>query len=114
VLIIWLGHIMRMDLLGFYLVLIGVAAVIVRQWVLFFSRGRSLLNRWAQEKGFQILHSELRLADMGPFRWFTSKQQLVYFVQVRDREGSERSGWVRCGSFWRGLESDKTEVRWKD
>jgi len=31
-----------------------------------------------------------------------------------DRQGCERSGWVRCGSYWGGaLFSDKTEVRWK-
>jgi len=103
-----------MDSTGAYLILIGFAAIVVVMVVWSFSRGRALLNRWAQDNGFQILHSEMRTLCAGPFTWTSSRNQMVYFVRVRDQEGRERSGWVRCGSFWLGIWSDKTEVRWKD
>jgi|SRR5947207_14862587 len=103
-----------MNSIGFYLGSIGVAAFMVWHLVWCLSRGRFLLKQWAHENGYQVLRSQVRLLDAGPFRWSSSKRQFSYFVQVRDRAGSERSGWVRCGSFWRGLKSDKTEVRWKD
>jgi hypothetical protein len=101
-----------MDSTATYLLPIAFAAVVIVLFVWSFSRGRALLNHWAQENGFEILHSEFRMAGAGPFTW--TRNQIVYFVRVRDREGRERSGWVRCGSFWRGIFSDKTEVRWKD
>ena len=99
---------------GIYLILIFFAGVVVIYQLWAFSRGRTLLNRWAEENNLQILHSELRTLCAGPFTWKSSRSQLVYFVRVRDRAGGERSGWVRCGSFWHGISSDKTEVRWKD
>jgi hypothetical protein len=97
-----------------YLLLIGFAIIATTLVIFSFSRGRSLLNRWAQENNFQILDFEMRTLSAGPFTWTSSRNQIVYFVHVRDREGKERSGWVRCGSFWGGILSDKTEVRWKD
>jgi len=103
-----------MDSTQTYLLLICIAIVMVVAVVWSFSRGRTLLNRWAQENGFQILHSEIRTLCAGPFTWTSSRNQIVYFVRVLDKEGREHSGWVRCGSFWRGISSDKTEVRWKD
>jgi hypothetical protein len=103
-----------MDSTGTYLLLISFVAIVIVSVVWSFSRGRTLLNRWAHDNGFEILHSEVRTLCAGPFTWTSSRGQIVYFVQVRDPEGRERSGWVRCGSFWRGIGSDKTEVRWKD
>jgi hypothetical protein len=103
-----------MDSIGIYLIPICFAAVIVVWVVWSFSRGRTLLKRWAHENGFQIVHSEFRTLFAGPFTWTSSRNQIVYFVRVRDQVGRERSGWVRCGSFWSGIVSDETEVRWKD
>ena len=79
-----------------------------------FSRSRSLLEQWAMENGYELLHTEHRNLFRGPFFWTSSKGQTVYYVKVRDRNGATRSGWVRCGGWWLGLLSDKTEVRWED
>jgi hypothetical protein len=79
-----------------------------------FSRSRSMLAGWADTNGFELLHSERRLFRRGPFFWTTAKGQEIFYVIVRDRGGETRRGWVRCGSFWGGLFSDKTEVRWDD
>jgi len=76
------------------------------------ARSRTVLQGWAALNGFEILESEFRFFRRGPFFWTTSKGQTVYYVTVRDAQGQTRSGWVRCGSWWLGLWSDRAEVRW--
>jgi hypothetical protein len=90
-------------------VIVGIAAI---AWHC--SRSRSLLQQWASGNGYVILHREYRNVVKGPFFWTSSKGQTVYYVKIRDREGNVRTGWVRCGSWWLGLMSDKTEVRWEN
>jgi hypothetical protein len=94
---------------------LGIAiAITLAGWACYWniSRSRTLLRGWAAQNGFEILHSEFRFFRRGPFFWTTSKGQTVYYVRVRDAEGQTRSGWVRCGSWWLGLCSNKTEARW--
>jgi hypothetical protein len=93
-------------------ILILVVAAYALWWN--FSRSQALLQKWAQENGYQILRSEYRVFRRGPFFWTSSKGQTVYYVETRDRLGVPRSGWVRCGSWWWGLWSDETEVRWEN
>jgi hypothetical protein len=77
-------------------------------------RSIAVLRKWAAENNFELLRSE-RSFSSGAFRWLTSVKTSVFFVNVRDREGRERSGWVRCGSPFEGvLFSDKAEVKWKE
>ena len=89
-----------------------ILAVIAMVW--HFRRSRSLLEDWAAENGYRLLSSQYRNFSRGPFFWTTSKGQTVYRVTVQDRDGATRSGWVRCGSWWGGLLSDKVQVRWDD
>jgi hypothetical protein len=92
--------------------MVVVVAIALVVWS--FSRGRTLLNRWAEENRFRIIHAEVRHLCAGPFTWTKSRNQIVYYVRVSDRDGKERKGWVRCGSYFGGLASDKTDVRWED
>ena len=89
-------------------------ALTVWGFVWHFSRSRSILENWADQNGYQILERDYRNFFKGPFFWVCSRQQTVYHVKVRDREGRVRSGWVRCGGWFTGLWSDKAEVRWED
>ena len=82
--------------------------------VWYFVRSRSLLQKWAAANGYEILHSECRELRRGPFLRTVSGKPAVYYVRVRSREGRERSGWVLCGSYWGGVLSGKTEVKWED
>src|SRR5262245_29879195 len=79
-----------------------------------FSRSRTILQRWADEHGFEILHCEYRHLVKGPFFWTTSQGQTVYYMTVRDSQGTERQGWVRCVGWFLGLMTDKAEVKWAD
>ncbi len=78
------------------------------------SRSRQVLDSWAAKNGFQIIRRENRWCFRGPFAWSRSRCQTVYFVTVLDKDGLERSGWVRCGGWFTGLWSDAAEVRWLD
>ncbi len=99
------------------LIIIGsivFVSLVVLSWAWGVSRGTSLLEGWARSHGLQILSQEECWFFKGPFFWTSSKGQKVYRVAVRDREGFERLGYVRCGGYWLGLMSDHVEVRWDE
>ena len=96
--------------------LVAIAAFIGWFW-LHLSRAKAILRAWAADGGFQILtFQKSYMIGTGPFKWWTnSRGQIVYHVHVRDTEGRERSGWVRCGSYLGGvLFSKQAEVRWDE
>jgi hypothetical protein len=78
------------------------------------SRGRQILDLWAQTNGYRINSSEVRWLRRGPFFWTTSKGQMVYYVAVSTPGGQTRRGYVRCGSFFWGLWKDQVEERWEE
>ena len=78
------------------------------------ARGDTILNRWAARYGVQIMKRNYAWFLKGPFFWTTSRGQAVFRVEVQDRAGNLRNGWVRCGGWWSGLLSDDAEVRWDD
>ncbi len=96
------------------LIIAAVVVVAVCGFVWHIARSRKLLKRWANNNNCEILQSDHRSLFRGPFFWTTTRGQAVYFVRIRDAAGNVRTGWVRCGSFWAGMLSDKTEVRWDD
>src|SRR5207245_1424683 len=79
------------------------------------ARANTILQHWAMRNGFELFHSE-RCFFTGAFSWLTtSRNQIVYFVRVRDQEHHERSGWVRCGSWASFIFfSDEAEVKWRE
>jgi hypothetical protein len=74
---------------------------------------RSMLERWAERDGYRIIEVDYRNVFGGPFFWTSSQGQTVCRVTV-DAKGVVRTGWVRCGSWWRGLRSEQVEVRWDE
>jgi hypothetical protein len=102
-----------MDALVFlYMPAFMLLIVITSVW--HFRRSRGLLDRWAERNGYRIIDSEYRKFFRGPFFWSTSKDQTVYRVTVELEKGRMLTGWVRCGSRFLGLLSDKVEVRWDE
>jgi uncharacterized protein YcfJ len=74
-----------------------------------------ILRKWAGKNVFELLEKKCHYFNYkGPFDlWTTSNSQVVYSVRIRDRQGNERTGWVRCGTFLGGVFfSNKAEVRW--
>lgn len=72
------------------------------------TRSRKLVNQWADEHGYELLVAQHSWFLRGPYFW-SSRGQVIYRVQVRDELGHVRDGWVRCGSWFAGVMSDKVE-----
>jgi len=100
------------DYVGMSVLVLGVLAIASLFWR--FTRSKSIVEKWAEQNGYEILESDYRMLARGPFFWRSSEEQAVYHVKVRDGEGRIRTGWVRCGGWFLGLFSDKTEVKWED
>jgi hypothetical protein len=90
--------------------IVGIVAAVLYLQI---TRSQKLLKRWAADNGVELLHVEHRMFRKGPFIW-SSRSQSVYRVEVRDQQGVVRKGWVRCGSWWGGVLSDKVEARWDE
>ena len=72
------------------------------------TRSKQLVAKWADENGYGLLAAQYSWFLRGPYFW-SSRGQVIYRVQVRDEMGLVRSGWVRCGSWFAGVFSDKVE-----
>ncbi len=95
------------------LLAIGLAIGIGFLFQAMFARSRVLLRRWAADNGFELLEYNYRMIRKGPF-WWSQRGQVVYRVRIRDRQGRERAGWVRCGSILLGVFGDQVEGRLDD
>jgi hypothetical protein len=93
-------------------VVVPILLLSIAMLIFHYRRSGSILDKWAAENGYQILESELRPLRRGPFFFTTAKGQEVYRVTVQDAGGAIRRGYVRCGSFFFGMLSDRAEVRW--
>jgi hypothetical protein len=95
----------------FFVALVVILVVLSAVWQR--GRSKSLLRQWAAQNGYRITLQEHRFFK-GPYFWTSTNGQTVYYVVLKDRDGNQRSGWVRCGSWWFGVLSDNVEVLWDD
>ncbi len=100
------------EIVSYVFVAIVTVSAIVLMFVWHFTRAHSLLDQWALDNGFTIIHREHRSLRKGPFFWTTSDHQAVYYIVVRDSKGIEHSGYARCGGWFWGMMRDKVDVRW--
>jgi|GEM_PF-2220100 len=76
-------------------------------------RRREALYRWANANGYRLLRfRQPVLTEASPFPLALSKAQHVFHIEVEGRRCQRQSGWIRLGAAWRGLASNKAEVRW--
>lgn len=76
-------------------------------------RRREALFRWASSNGYRLLfYGQPVLTEASPFPVAASKAQHVFRVEIEDRAGARRKGWVRVGSPLRGLSSATADVHW--
>ena len=98
-----------MEIVAFAVLALSLAAVGI-SWNQ--ARAGRILERWARENCYRILSSRRCWFWQGPFFLRSSDDQAVFKITVADGPGQVRRGWVRCGSFWAGLLSNRAEVRW--
>ena len=58
------------------------------------------LMRWAESQRLQLVSFRGAWFFEGPSAWTRSRNQHLFRVVARDREGRERSGWIMFGTFW--------------
>ena len=64
-------------------------------------------------QGFELLDWRGARFFEGPDAWLRSRNQLTYRIEVRDREGFTREGYLIIGSYWIGWPfSRKVRVVW--
>jgi len=80
----------------------------------YYRSSAEILQGWARQNGYHIVSQERRAIRTGPFFLTTGRGQAVFRVTIQDPAGYTRNGWVRVGSFWGGLFSDKVETRWDE
>jgi hypothetical protein len=100
-------------------IIVGIfgIAIVASIFLWFDRRSKVILQKWADEHGFQITEKRQRyMFFTGPFKfWTNSRNQIIWHLRVRDQAGHERSGWARCGSYIGGVFfSDKIEIRWDE
>jgi hypothetical protein len=98
--------------MGPIFLIVLVAALAVLATARHFSRSRTILERWADRDGYVIVSAERCWFWRGPFWLRSDREQVVYRVVVRDREGRTLSGYVRCGGWFLGVLSDDVAVEW--
>jgi len=95
--------------MGKYFVILGIATIFV-VLVLMFARGRQVLDTWAKENEYEILVSDFRFFNRGPYQWTLFGKQWVFHVTVRASDGSIKTGYVKCGSFFWSVLVNKAEA----
>jgi len=76
------------------------------------TRSRGMLAHWAESNDYRLINQERRYFFKGPYFWSCGRGQEVYRVEIEDKAGQERSGWVRCGHWFWGSFRDEVAVSW--
>ena len=102
---------MENDIFSMTIFLVIAAGILYGAYSFQKTRSEEILAKWAHENGYQILDFQPKVFNRGPFIW-ASKSQSIFWVAVEDAEGTQRTGWVKCGSYMGGIFSYKVEVKW--
>jgi|GEM_PF-6436131 len=102
--------------IGLAFIFVICATVLLWAFREYSKRVKAILQKWAEKNGFQILQCKRKFFVTGPFNWWkTSRNQYIYFLRIRERDGQERSAWTRIGDYTTGiLYSEQMEVKWND
>lgn len=72
--------------------------------------GNQIVENWLGENGYELIESDYRLLQRGPFSLLG--KQAVFRITVRIPGADVRSGWLGCGGHFLGLLSNRTEIIW--
>ena len=73
------------------------------------------LTQWAESQRLQLVRFRTAWFYEGPSAWMRSRNQHLFRVITRDREGRERSCWIMFGTWWGFTWGEPlTQVTWDD
>jgi hypothetical protein len=96
--------------MGKNILILGISFIVV-MLVLIYSRAQMILRTWAKDNGYEILSSNMRFLSRGPYKYTLLGKQWVFHVVVRASDGSTKTGYVKCGSFFWGVFVNSAEAR---
>ena len=73
------------------------------------------LTQWAEGQHAQLISFRGARFFEGPSAWLRSRNQHLFRVVIRDRDGLERSCWIMFGTYWGFSWGEPlTKVTWDD
>ena len=89
------------SLLPILFILVPSLSWLVRKGII---RSHRSIQIWSDENDYILVSKKLhwtRLFRKGPYRW-ASYSQMIFRVVIVDEQKMGRSGWVCCGSYFKG------------
>jgi len=72
-------------------------------WYKRITRSDLLLQRWVKRNGYTLIKSKRAFLRKGPYGKFKSgRNHDIFRITVLDNQNSTHTGWVRCGSYFKG------------
>jgi hypothetical protein len=93
----------------------GLLVFLVVAWKLSRLYWNRRLKQWAESQQLQLVRFRGARFYEGPSAWTRSRNQHLFLVVTRDRNGLERSCWIMFGTFWGFTWGEPiTKVEWTD
>ncbi|HEV3080979.1 MAG TPA: hypothetical protein VGY66_14445 [Gemmataceae bacterium] len=70
------------------------------------------LTSWARQHGYRIIAKEGRQYFVGPFK--INKYRPTYYITVEDRQGQQKKGWIRLGTWYIVGFKERIRVLWEE
>jgi hypothetical protein len=93
-----------------FIALVMILAMIVLLWTGQIGAKRRV-TRWCEREGYQLVTWRGAWFYEGPRAWCRTEEEDAYRIEVRDRKGQTRSGYVVFGTWWNPF-SRKVRVEW--
>ena len=92
-----------------FIVAVTIVAIIVLMWTGKIWARRQV-TRWCEREGYELVKFRGAWFHEGPRAWLRTEEEDAYHVEVRDRRGDTRTGYVVFGSWYPF--SGKITVEW--
>src|SRR5258708_5074208 len=91
----------------------ATAVLFMVAWKLCDMYWKHRLTRWAESQNLQLVSFRYAWFYEGPSAWTRSRNQHVFRVVTKDRDGLTGYCWIMFGTFWGFTGGEPiTEVRW--
>ena len=95
---------------------VTAAAAIILALILAQMYWKRRLTKWAESQHLQLVSASAAPgSSKAPSAWTRSRNQHVFRVVTKDRNGLTRYSWIRFGTFWGFTWGEPiTKVKWSD
>src|SRR5450432_1543223 len=97
------------------LIFAGTAALFIAALILSKMYWKRRLTKWAESEHLELVSFRCARFYEGPSAWTRSRNQHVFHVVTKDRDGQTRYCWIMFGTFWGFTWGEPiTKVEWSD